>query len=120
MDFQRTGRTLRSLEHRQQLTIEDVMGLITDVLADAQSVSGGSADRLEIGDIRGTLTAMSATGRMLLQINKTKAQELGTAQDRKKRFDKLSGELESICSSCSSERADLASGMLLSPSAVER
>ncbi len=97
MEFQRTERTLRTLEGRSVLSVEDTLGLITDILADVQSGAGGSPDKLELGDIRGTLTSMSAVGRVLLQINKSKSEELGNAADRKKRFDKIAGDLENIC-----------------------
>ena len=104
MEFQRTERTLRTLEGRSSLSVEDTLGLITDILADVQSGAGGSPDKLELGDVRGTLTAMSAVGRVLLQINKSKAEELGNAADRKKRFDKIAGDLESVCSDIDSSR----------------
>ena len=36
MDFQRTNRTLRSLEKNNTLTLEDTLGVINDVFADVK------------------------------------------------------------------------------------
>ena len=97
MDFQRTKRTLHSLEGNSALSAEETLGIIMDVLADVRAVTGKSPDALELGDIREALSAMSALGRVILQINKSNADVLGTAEDRKKRFDKISGDLENVC-----------------------
>ena len=96
MDFQRTNRTLRSLEKKNTLTLEDTLGVINDVFADVQGIAGCSPDKLELGELRAALTGLSAVGRVLLQINKTKADEIGTAADRKKRLDKIYGEIENV------------------------
>ena len=97
MDFQRTSRTLRTLEKKDDLTLEETMGVMTDILADVQAVMGVSPDKLETGDLRAAVTGLSMIGRTLLQVKKTKSDEFGTAADRKKRLDKIYDEVESLC-----------------------
>lgn len=98
MEFQRTGRTLRTLEKKDVLTLEETLGVMTDILADVQTMAGESPDKLNTGDLRAAVTGMSMVGRMLLQIKKTKSEEFGTAADRKKRLDKIYDEIEQTCS----------------------
>ncbi len=97
MDFQRTNRTIRSLEKKDSLTLEESLGLMTDMLADVQSMTGGSPDQLDTGDLRAAVTSLSMIGRALLQVKKTKSEEFGTAADRKKRLDKIYDEIETTC-----------------------
>ena len=97
MDFQRTSRTLRTLEKKDDLTLEETMGVMTDILADVQAVMGVSPDKLDTGDLRAAVTGLSMIGRTLLQVKKTKSDEFGTAADRKKRLDKIYDEVESLC-----------------------
>ena len=98
IEFGRSKDTLKALEAKENVALEDVLGVFIDLCEDVKS-SGCSVDSLDVEEQDKLLTNLSRSGRLFLKIIKKKSDQINVAdavERMKRQEEQIASQIEEL------------------------